>query len=173
MDGIVNPSPYFRVTTHPLPMTKREQKLATGLISMVTTLFLLIPYCFVSANFVVFLIKEKQSKAKHLQVTCGVNLVSFWLANIAWDVINFLVIVFLSMIIFSIFGNKEYVGTADRFFATAVLLLFFGFSTQCMAYPLSFLFESPTSAQLSIAGITNLFGFVLVIVNYILECMNS
>eukprot|EP01107_Rhizomastix_libera_P012285 TRINITY_DN3052_c0_g2_i1.p1 TRINITY_DN3052_c0_g2~~TRINITY_DN3052_c0_g2_i1.p1 ORF type:complete len:732 (+),score=213.63 TRINITY_DN3052_c0_g2_i1:292-2196(+) len=153
-------------------MTKREQKLATGLISMVTTLFLLIPYCFISANFVVFLIKEKQSKAKHLQVTCGVNLMSFWLANIAWDVINFLVIVFLSMIIFSIFGNKEYVGTADRFFATAVLLLFFGFSTQCMAYPLSFLFESPTSAQLSIAGITNLFGFVLVIVNYILELID-
>eukprot|EP01107_Rhizomastix_libera_P015006 TRINITY_DN5198_c0_g1_i2.p1 TRINITY_DN5198_c0_g1~~TRINITY_DN5198_c0_g1_i2.p1 ORF type:complete len:595 (-),score=183.73 TRINITY_DN5198_c0_g1_i2:21-1805(-) len=132
-------------------------------------MFFLVPFCFVASNFVAFIIKEKQSKAKHLQVTCGVNLLSYWAANVVWDMLNFVIIVILSMIVFSIFGNKQFVGTADRFFATAFLFFFFAFSAQCIAYSLSFIFDNPTSALLGIAGIINVVGFALILMDFILN----
>jgi len=164
---------YYRLTAHSLPMSKYQQQSVEEIINLFSSLMLLIPYCFISANFVVFLIKERQSKAKHLQFTCGVNAYSYWLANISWDMIMFFIICVFSMIIFLCFDNSNFVGTPSRFFCTAFLLLLYGFSTMCMAYLLSFGFSSPTAGQLAIAGIMVLFGFALVIVNYILTFIES
>jgi ATP-binding cassette subfamily A (ABC1) protein 3 len=40
---------------------------------------------FVSAFFIIFYIKERVSKAKHLQIVSGVEVLTFWLSSIVWD----------------------------------------------------------------------------------------
>jgi len=42
---------------------------------------------FVSAFFMIFYIKERVSKAKHLQIVSGVEVVPFWLSAFVWDLV--------------------------------------------------------------------------------------
>lgn len=42
---------------------------------------------FVSAFFIIFYIKERVSKAKHLQIVSGVEVVPFWLSAFVWDLV--------------------------------------------------------------------------------------
>jgi hypothetical protein len=42
---------------------------------------------FVSAFFIIFYIKERISKAKHLQIVSGVEVVTFWLSALVWDLV--------------------------------------------------------------------------------------
>ena len=43
---------------------------------------------FVPASFVLFLIEERVSKAKHLQFVSGVKPILYWLANYTWDMVS-------------------------------------------------------------------------------------
>lgn len=43
---------------------------------------------FVPASFVVFLIDERVTKAKHLQFISGVGQVIYWIANYVWDMVS-------------------------------------------------------------------------------------
>lgn len=43
---------------------------------------------FVPASFVVFLIQERVSKAKHMQFISGVNPLLYWVANFIWDMVR-------------------------------------------------------------------------------------
>ena len=83
-------------------------------------------YSFLLASFVLFLVKEKESKvfiqirltfsiamavmfypltlqAKHLQFVSGVHSSSYWLATFTWDLLNALVPIIISIIIFAAF----------------------------------------------------------------------
>lgn len=61
---------------------------------MTTSVDVLVSICvifamsFVPASFVVFLIQERVSKAKHLQFICGVKPVIYWAANFVWDMVR-------------------------------------------------------------------------------------
>ena len=44
---------------------------------------------FVPAAFVLFLIDERTSKAKHLQLVSGVKPMVYWLANYTWDMVSY------------------------------------------------------------------------------------
>lgn len=61
---------------------------------MTTSVDVLVSICvifamsFVPASFVVFLIQERVSKAKHLQFISGVKPVIYWLANFVWDMVR-------------------------------------------------------------------------------------
>ena len=43
---------------------------------------------FIPASFVLFLVDERVSNAKHLQFVSGVNPTTYWLANFSWDMVN-------------------------------------------------------------------------------------
>lgn len=61
---------------------------------MTTSVDVLVSICvifamsFVPASFVVFLIQERVSKAKHLQFISGVKPVIYWLSNFVWDMVG-------------------------------------------------------------------------------------
>jgi ATP-binding cassette subfamily A (ABC1) protein 3 len=42
---------------------------------------------FVSAFFIIFYVKERVSKAKHLQIVSGVEVLTFWLSAFVWDLV--------------------------------------------------------------------------------------
>ena len=52
------------------------------------------------------------NQAKHLQFVSGVDVTSYWLATFFWDLLNALVPVFLSFILFAAFQVDGYTGDA-------------------------------------------------------------
>lgn len=54
---------------------------------VVIAIFIIVAMSFVPASFVVFLVAEKATKAKHLQFVSGCNPVIYWLANYVWDMV--------------------------------------------------------------------------------------
>lgn len=55
---------------------------------MVIAIFIIVAMSFVPASFVVFLVAEKATKAKHLQFVSGCDPVIYWLANYMWDMVS-------------------------------------------------------------------------------------
>lgn len=61
---------------------------------MTTSVDVLVSICvifamsFVPASFVVFLIQERVTKAKHMQFISGVQPLLYWLANFVWDMVR-------------------------------------------------------------------------------------
>ena len=51
-------------------------------------IFIIIAMSFVPASFVVFLVMERASKAKHLQFVSGVDPAIYWLSNYVWDIVS-------------------------------------------------------------------------------------
>lgn len=56
---------------------------------VVIAIFIIVAMSFVPASFVVFLVAEKSTKAKHLQFVSGCDPVIYWLANYVWDMVLF------------------------------------------------------------------------------------
>ena len=55
---------------------------------LVMAIFVIFALAFVPASFVVFLINERVTKAKHLHMVCGVNPLIYWVANFVWDIVS-------------------------------------------------------------------------------------
>ena len=64
---------------------------------------------FLVASFVVFLIKERTTSAKHLQFVSGVHAVNYWFSTFTWDFINFLIPTIFILITFWGFDVDGYV----------------------------------------------------------------
>lgn len=55
---------------------------------VVIAIFIIVAMSFVPASFVVFLVAEKSTKAKHLQFVSGCDPVIYWLSNYVWDMVR-------------------------------------------------------------------------------------
>jgi hypothetical protein len=113
----------------------------------------------------VFLVKERISKSKHLQLVSGVNMTSYWVANYLWDLSLFFLLTILTMAVFLMYGSDSaqvFVGTGKSFLAS--MLLFFGYGASVLPFSYIFVrnFNNPSSAQISIIGIIFITGFVAV-----------
>lgn len=126
---------------------------------MATSVDVLVSICvifamsFVPASFVVFLIEERVSKAKHLQFVSGMKPITYWLGNFAWDMVgmgmgtgisserallplltallaspspqcNYLVPALLVILIFLCFQQESYVSSANLPSLVLLLLLY-------------------------------------------------
>ncbi|KAK2120757.1 ATP-binding cassette sub- A member 2 [Saguinus oedipus] len=86
-----NPAAYgITVTNHPMNKTSASLSLDYLLqgTDVVIAIFIIVAMSFVPASFVVFLVAEKSTKAKHLQFVSGCNPVIYWLANYVWDMVR-------------------------------------------------------------------------------------
>lgn len=50
---------------------------------------------FISAIFIMFLIKERESRAKLLQFVSGVRVITFWISHLLWDFATYVVLTIL------------------------------------------------------------------------------
>lgn len=161
---------------HPLPLTDQQTIDIKTVLSVLASLFLLIPYCYIPGAFIVFMVKERVSKSKHLQLVSGVELTSYWISSYLWDLTLFFVLTMLIMAVFLIYGSESavvFVGDSESFIATMLLTLGYGFSVLPFAYLLSRPFNNHSSAQIAVMGITFLCGFVAVNTYFILSTLES
>uniref|UniRef100_A0A8C3IHX8 P-type phospholipid transporter n=1 Tax=Chrysemys picta bellii TaxID=8478 RepID=A0A8C3IHX8_CHRPI len=171
-----NPSTYgITAFNHPLNLTKQqlsEVALMTTSVDVLVSICVIFAMSFVPASFVVFLIQERVSKAKHLQFISGVKPVIYWLANFVWDMCNYVVPATLVIIIFICFQQKSYVSSSNLP-ALALLLLLYGWSITPLMYPASFVFKIPSTAYVVLTSVNLFIGINGSVATFVLELFTN
>ncbi|KAM9265335.1 phospholipid-transporting ATPase ABCA7 [Morus bassanus] len=158
-------------TNHPLNLTKEqlsEVALMATSVDVLVSICVIFAMSFVPASFVLFLIEERVSKAKHLQFVSGMKPVTYWLGNFAWDMCNYLVPALLVILIFLCFQQKSYVSSANLP-SLVLLLLLYGWSITPLMYPASFLFSIPSTAYVALTCINLFIGINGSVATFVLE----
>lgn len=60
----------------------------TTSVDVVIAICVIFAMSFVPASFVLYLIQERVTKAKHLQFISGVSPTTYWLTNFLWDIVS-------------------------------------------------------------------------------------
>jgi len=97
----------FSISNHPLPLTVTQSLEIRTVLSLFASLFILIPYCYIPAAFVVFVVRERMCKSKHLQLVSGVRISVYWVSTYVFDCLLFCVLTFMIMIIFLWYGTTS------------------------------------------------------------------
>uniref|UniRef100_A0A8C4MZA7 P-type phospholipid transporter n=1 Tax=Equus asinus asinus TaxID=83772 RepID=A0A8C4MZA7_EQUAS len=171
-----NPSRYgITAFNHPLNLTKQqlsEVALMTTSVDVLVSICVIFAMSFVPASFVVFLIQERVSKAKHLQFISGVKPVIYWLSNFVWDMCNYVVPATLVIIIFICFQQKSYVSSTNLP-VLALLLLLYGWSITPLMYPASFVFKIPSTAYVVLTSVNLFIGINGSVATFVLELFTN
>uniref|UniRef100_A0A673YHD0 P-type phospholipid transporter n=1 Tax=Salmo trutta TaxID=8032 RepID=A0A673YHD0_SALTR len=161
----------IRAFNHPLNLTKEQLSqvaLMTTSVDVLVSICVIFAMSFVPASFVVFLIQERVSKAKHMQFISGVQPLLYWTANFIWDMCNYIVPATLVIIIFVCFQQKAYVSSTNLP-VLALLLLLYGWSITPLMYPASFFFKIPSTAYVVLTSVNILIGINGSISTFVME----
>eukprot|EP01041_Mallomonas_annulata_P006632 gene6631-13438_t len=163
---------HYVARNHPLPLTATQAIELKILLSIFASLFILIPLCYIPASFITFIVRERVSKSKHLQIVSSVSPYLYWTATYMWDMFLYSILTVCVMCVFYIYGtaaSSVFVGTSENAFAVFILIFMFGASCIPLCYIYSFFFENHSTAQISIMTINFLTGFVLVLAYFIMS----
>ncbi|CAN0021601.1 unnamed protein product [Pylaiella littoralis] len=134
------------LTMHPFPRTQSEKDLGSGFDSFNVSLFILIAFSFVPAAWMAFIVREKETKAKHQQVVSGVGLEAYWLSSYLWDFVSIIPPVAFTLIVLAAADVTALI-EGENGVATFLLFLLFSISMPCYTYLWSFAFRNYSTAQ--------------------------
>ncbi|XP_072306658.1 retinal-specific phospholipid-transporting ATPase ABCA4-like isoform X1 [Eucyclogobius newberryi] len=160
---------------HPLNLTKEQLSEITVLstsVDAVVAICVIFAMSFVPASFVLYLIQERVTHAKHLQFVSGVSPVVYWTANFLWDVLNYSVTALMVVEIFKYFDKKCYTSPTNLQPLISLLMLY-GWSVTPMMYPWSYLFSVPSTAYVSLSCINLFIGINSSAITFILDLFES
>eukprot|EP00795_Rhopilema_esculentum_P013264 gene13264-4097_t len=144
----------IEVTNHPLPLSNKEKQRESAFSggNIILTIFVTLAATFVAASFIVFIVSEKKSKAKHIQFVSGVNGCIYWVSCFCWDFINYLLPAVAMAICFAAFQNTFVKG--NDLYALCLIIFMHGLAALPFTYLVSFIFKSPfvAYAVMSIIG---------------------
>ncbi|CAN0136022.1 unnamed protein product [Lampetra fluviatilis] len=171
-----DPSDYgITAFNHPLNLTKEQLTdviARSSGIDVVVAICVIFAMSFVPASFVLFLIQERVSKAKHLQFVSGVNPAVYWICNFVWDMCNYAVPTVIVIVIFLCFQKQAYVSAANL--PVLILLLFlYGWSITPLMYPASFIFSVPSTAYVVLTCINLFIGINGSVATFVLELIKD
>lgn len=81
------PNGSITLHNHPFPSTLRQQAIFTGLISFFAAIGVVIGYAFISAFHASFLVAERESNVKFMQLIAGISIPAYWVSSLLWDII--------------------------------------------------------------------------------------
>ncbi|XP_029935000.1 retinal-specific phospholipid-transporting ATPase ABCA4a isoform X2 [Myripristis murdjan] len=156
---------------HPLNLTKQQLSEITVLstsVDAVVAICVIFAMSFVPASFVLYLIQERVTQAKHLQFVSGVSPLVYWLANFLWDMANYSISAAMVVHIFIYFDKKCYTSPTNLEPLVALLMLY-GWSVTPMMYPMSYMFSVPSTAYVSLSCINLFIGINSSAITFILD----
>uniref|UniRef100_A0A3P9L2N4 P-type phospholipid transporter n=1 Tax=Oryzias latipes TaxID=8090 RepID=A0A3P9L2N4_ORYLA len=159
------------VSNHPLNLSKEQLSLsamASTSSDVVVSICVIFAMSFIPASFVLFLIQERVSKAKHLQFVSGVNPTVYWVASFVWDICNYIIPCFLVVGIFICFQQKAYV-SPQNLPALILLLVMYGWAITPMMYPASFIFTVPSTAYVVLTCLNLFIGINGSVATFVME----
>ncbi len=165
----------YLIKNHPLPITISQGLEIQVILALLTSLFIIVPLCYIPASFVSFLVKERVSKSKHLQIVSSVSPYLYWTATYCWDITLFLVLIGFILGAFFCFGSaaEVFIHSGESTLALFCLLVTYGLSSVALSYIYSMAFDNFSTAQISIMVINFVTGFVMVLAYYILISVPS
>lgn len=147
-NAILRPKNYtIGLTNHPFPYTGLDSLKQAGRLYTVgfqVGYNIAFGMSFLAAGFVVFLIKERESKSKHLQFVSGVELPLFWIASFLVDMVNFIIPCFGILLVLQIFQLEDFVALHMQV-NLFVLLFCYGLAIIPFMYLWSFAFTIPST----------------------------
>ncbi|CAF3930645.1 unnamed protein product, partial [Didymodactylos carnosus] len=156
---------------HPLPQTQIQLDLdlqTRGYIELFTAVCVIFALAFVPASFLVFLIDERATTSKHLQLVSGVNGLIYWISNYAWDIVNFTVSLIFCVIIFLAFRIQAYV-YGENLLCLILLLFLYAFASIPLMYPFSYLFKTPSTGFILMSCVNVFLGITTTVATFTLE----
>uniref|UniRef100_A0A669DHE2 P-type phospholipid transporter n=1 Tax=Oreochromis niloticus TaxID=8128 RepID=A0A669DHE2_ORENI len=163
------------VINHPLNLTKEQLSEITVLttsVDAVVAICVIFAMSFVPASFVLYLIQERVTQAKHLQFVSGVSPLVYWMANFLWDMVNYSISAAMVVEIFIFFDRKCYTSPTNLQPLIALLMLY-GWSVTPMMYPMSYVFSVPSTAYVSLSCINLFIGINSSAITFILDLFES
>ncbi|XP_027550074.1 retinal-specific ATP-binding cassette transporter isoform X3 [Neopelma chrysocephalum] len=160
---------------HPLNLTKEQLSEVTVLttsVDAVVAICVIFAMSFIPASFVLYLIQERVTKAKHLQFVSGVSPVIYWLTNFTWDIVNYSLSAGMVVAIFAGFDKKAYTSPTNLPVFVALLLLY-GWAVIPMMYPASSFFSVPSTAYVALSCINLFVGINSSAITFILELFEN
>ncbi|XP_026563515.1 ATP-binding cassette sub-family A member 12 isoform X1 [Pseudonaja textilis] len=146
------------VVAHPYPGGEsQEQAMLSSLLDIIVSMSVLIGYSITTASFVLYVVKEHQTKAKQLQHISGLGVTSYWVTNFIYDMVYFLVPVILSVGVISAFQIPAFFND-NNLLAVFLLLFLFGYSTFSWMYLLAGIFKETGMAFIVYVCINLFFG---------------
>ncbi|XP_068154368.1 LOW QUALITY PROTEIN: phospholipid-transporting ATPase ABCA3 [Drosophila tropicalis] len=164
--ALIGPECSISITNAPLPYTTSTvlNQLNTGnnLGTQLAT-NLCFCMCFVSAIYILFLIKERESRSKLLQFVGGVKVWTYWLSQLLWDFATYAFTALIVVLTILCFQEEGFTRFAElgRYF---LLLLVFGCSVLPFTYLISLFFREPATGFARISIINIFAGMALFIV---------
>jgi hypothetical protein len=139
---------------------------------MFTAICVIFALAFIPASFLVFLIDERVTTSKHLQLVSGVKGLTYWWANYVWDLTSYCVSITFCIIIFLAFSIEAYVHQINLL-CLVLLLFLYGFATIPLMYPINYLFKSPSTGFVMISCINIFIGLISTITTTTLDYFND
>ncbi|CAA2979777.1 ABC transporter A family member 1 [Olea europaea subsp. europaea] len=162
----------IKTRNHPLPMTESQLQQHHDLDAFSAAVVVNIAFSFIPASFAVAIVKEREVKAKHQQLISGVSILSYWTATYLWDFISFLLPSSFAIVLFSLFGLDQFIGS-DSLFPTVLMFLEYGLAIASSTYCLTFFFSEHSMAQ-NVVLLVNLFtGLILMVISFIMGLIKS
>jgi ABC-type multidrug transport system ATPase subunit len=162
--------------SHPLPKSQvvMEEELSSDnqvFIDLTVALTVLLAMGFIPASFVVYLVHEKSSSGKHQQLLTGVSPTMYWAASYVWDILNYLVPLFVCFLIFIVFQVPAYSGRNSA--AVFFLLLSYGICMSPLMYCLEPIFSVPSTAYVTLICINIFTGTISVMATAVLDMVQN
>jgi ABC-type multidrug transport system fused ATPase/permease subunit len=162
------PGASITATVTPLKVTAHEVNTASSFDGFPVVVMIMLAFAFVPAAFALFVVRERETKAKHLQVVSGVSFLSYWLSTWLFDFASYQIPMWLTIIILKAFDTKALMA-GENFGATVVLLELYGASITGFTYLTSFSFSRHSMAQVGTILINFLFGLICMIITVVLS----
>uniref|UniRef100_A0A915BJC9 ABC transporter domain-containing protein n=1 Tax=Parascaris univalens TaxID=6257 RepID=A0A915BJC9_PARUN len=163
-----NRSISIRVSNHPLPPTVADSlknKLVNSGPSLIIGYAIVITMSMIVAGYAYFLIYERKTHSKHMQMMSGLRPWMYWITAYIWDATCFLLPTLLFIAIFFAFDIKEYTNRNVVPLQLILVMLLYGWSQLPFVYSFSFAFTSPPKGYTLIAMysiITGMIGLITV-----------
>eukprot|EP01063_Lacrimia_lanifica_P018265 TRINITY_DN251_c1_g1_i1.p1 TRINITY_DN251_c1_g1~~TRINITY_DN251_c1_g1_i1.p1 ORF type:complete len:2058 (+),score=544.59 TRINITY_DN251_c1_g1_i1:93-6266(+) len=161
------------MSTHPLPISAAMEEYLDSIGILISSVVILLPFTLLPSSYIGHVVRERQCKAKMLQLISGVRLSMYWLASFTFDIATYGVTMTLIMLTFWAGGRDEFIGDSGKVAATGAVLAMYGLASILFSYAASFLFGKAIQAQVAWCGLNFLTGFGLVMQTYILEFISG
>ena len=161
------------LSVHPLPTTKREDEFTTGFSASLLASFVLLAMPYIPAAFALFVVREREIKAKYQQIVSGVSMMAYWMSTWLFDLFTYGLSATLILIILSCFDEAEPLVGKEAVGATLLLFFLFGTSVTGFTYTVSFLYNSAPGAQIGVIFIISIVGLALSILGVFLRIFPS
>ncbi|XP_053925522.1 glucosylceramide transporter ABCA12 isoform X1 [Cuculus canorus] len=161
------------LAAHPYPGGQsQEQVMLNSLLNIIVSMSVLVGYSITTASFVLYVVKEHQTKAKQLQHISGMGMTSYWVTNFVYDLILFMVPIGLSIGVISSFQIPAFCNN-NNLLAVFLLLLLFGYATFSWMYLLAGFFKETGMAFIVYVCVNLFFGINTIITHSVVFLLSQ